>query len=120
MVAVVLGVLLAAVIGATLDPFNMQTDDDLLRAERAAYDIAYAEVQAAGHADGLPYGEVEHLAERIVQDGEGADTPYGVQFSDGWITGWNDALEALRVAAEAEGLPDNYTEFRILDEMVGR
>ena len=120
MVAAVFGVLMAALIGATLDPFNLRTADDLRRAEQAAYDVAFAAIETAGYADGVPYGEVEHLVERIVSLGEGAETPYGAQFRLGWERGWNDALEALREAALSEGLPATYTEFRILDEMKRR
>lgn len=120
MVATVLGVLLAAVIGATLDPLNLRTADDLKRAELAAYEVAYLAIEAEGYEDGLPYGEVQHLGERIVIDGEGIDTIYGEQFGLGWSQGWNDALRAMRTAAEAEGLPANYTEFRVLDELSPR
>ena len=41
MVAVILGVVMAALIGATLDPLNLRTTDDLKRAELAAYEAAY-------------------------------------------------------------------------------
>ena len=102
------------------NPFNLRTADDLERAELRAYELAYAEVEADGYADGLPYGEVQHLGERIVVDGEGADTSYGQQFSIGWTQGWNDALDRMRQVAEAEGLPESYTEFRVLSEMVRR
>ncbi len=117
MVATVLGVLVAALIGATLDPFNLRTADDLERAEMRAYELAYAEVEADGYADGLPYGEVQHLGERIVVDGAGANSIYGEQFRIGWSQGWNDALDRLRQIAEAEGLPESYTEFRVLDSL---
>ena len=120
MVATVLGVLLAALIGATLDPFNMRTSDDVRRAEDAAYAEAFAAVETQGYRDGLPYGEVERLGERIVGEGEGADTPFGIQFSVGWIQGWNDALDAMREAAVEAGLPENYTEFRVLQAMSRR
>jgi len=120
MVATVLGVLLAALIGATLDPFNLRTSDDLRRAEEAAYAEAYVAVENQGHADGLPYGEVERLGERIVLAGEGVDTPYGEQFQIGWREGWNDALEAMRRAAIDVGLPEDYTEFRVLEAMSRR
>ena len=115
MVAAVLGVLLAALIGATLDPFNLRTADDLRRAEQAAYEIAYNAVEAEGYEDGLPYGEVQHLGEQIVVEGAGEGTPYANRFRTGWTQGWNDALDAMQDAAEAEGLPSNYTEFRVLD-----
>ena len=120
MVAAVLGVLMAALIGATLDPLNLRTSDDLKRAEQAAYDDAYASVEARGYADGLPFGETQHLGRRIVSDGEGAETAYGQQFRIGWMQGWNDALAALRAAAVDEGLPEGYTEFRVLDSMSSR
>ena len=120
MVATVLGVLLAALIGATLDPFNLRTSDDMRRAEEAAYAEAFAAVETQGYRAGLPYGEVEQLGARIVGDGEGAATPYGDQFSAGWIQGWNDALDAMREAAVEAGLPENYTEFRVLEAMSRR
>ena len=120
MVAAVLGVLMAALIGATLDPLNLRTSDDLKRAEQAAYDEAYASVEARGYADGLPYGEVQHLGTRIVDEGAGAASPYAEQFRTGWTQGWNEALAALRSTAEDEGLPSDYTEFRVLDQLAPR
>ena len=120
MVAVVLGVAMAALIGATLDPMNLRTSDDLKRAELAAYEEAYAAVEAEGYSDGLPYGEVQHLGEEIVNEAASSDSAYAQQFATGWIQGWNDALDAMRVAAEELGLPANYTEFRVLEEMARR
>ncbi len=120
MVATVLGVLMAAIIGATLDPFNLQTSDDQRRAEQAAYDQAFAAVETQGYADGLPFGEVERLGERIVTRGEGEDSAYAERFRAGWTQGWNDALDAMRAVAEAEGLPDNFTEYRVLESMSPR
>jgi hypothetical protein len=120
MVAAVLGVLFAALVGATLDPFNLRTSDDLRRAELAAYEVAYAAVESEGYADGLPYGEVQHLGERIVTAREGGDTPYAQQFRAGWTQGWNEALEAMRQAALAQELPDGYTEYRVLDALPPR
>jgi len=66
MVAVVLGVLFAALIGAALDPLNLRTADDLRRAEMRAYDQAYADIEADGYADGVPYGEVQQMGAEIV------------------------------------------------------
>lgn len=120
MVATVLGVLMAALIGATLDPFNLRTADDLRRAEEAAYDAAFAAIEAEGYADGLPYGEVEYLGLQIVQEDEGAETPFGLQFELGWTAGWNEALEAMREAAIDQGLPEDYTEFLVLEEIQPR
>ena len=120
MVATVLGVLLAALIGATLDPFNLRTSDDLKRAEQAAYDTAYAAVEPEGYADGLPYGEVQHLGLRIVEEGAGAESPVGEQFRLGWRQGWNDAIDAMRESAIEVGLAEGYTEFRVLDRFTPR
>ncbi len=120
MVAAVLGVLFAALVGATLDPLNLRTSDDLRRAELAAYEAAYAAVESEGYADGLPYGEVQHLGERIVTAGEGDDAAYAQRFRAGWTQGWNDALEAMRQAALEQGLPDGYTEYRVLDSLPPR
>ena len=120
MVAVVLGVLVAALIGATLDPLNLRTADDLRRAEQAAYQAAYDEIEPDGYKDGLPYGHVQYQGQRLVDDSAGADAAYGEQFRLGWTQGWNEALEALHAAAVAEGLPEGYTEFRVLDAMVRR
>lgn len=120
MIAAVVGVLVAALVGATLDPLNLTTEDDLRRAEAAAYEVAYQEVAEAGYADGLAYGEVEQLGLDIVGSGSGGETDYAVRFRDGWREGWNDVLEAMRLAAEAEGLPSDYTEFRVLDGLAQR
>ena len=121
MVAVVLGVAMAALIGATLDPMNLRTSDDLKRAELAAYEEAYAAVEAEGYSDGLPYGEVQHLGAEIVNDGTGVDdSAYAQQFAKGWIQGWNDALDAMEEAAEAVGLPSTYTEFQVLEKIERR
>lgn len=120
MVATVLGVLIAALIGATVDPFNLRTEDDLRRAEAAAYEIAFADVEDEGYAAGVPFGELQYLGSHIVDQGAGADTAYGQRFRAGWIEGWNDALQALREAAVAEGLPEEYTEFRVLDSLPAR
>ena len=120
MVAVVLGVAMAALIGATLDPMNLRTSDDLKRAELAAYEAAYVAVEAEGYADGVPYGEVQRMGQEIVEQGAGAGSAYAQQFAAGWNQGWNDALVAMRAAAEELGLPANYTEFRVLEEMTRR
>ena len=120
MVAAVLGVLMAALIGAIFDPFNLRTADDLRRSEVAAYDAAFAAIEAEGYADGLPFGEVEHIGQQIVGTGEGAETPFGLQFEIGWSEGWNEALDAMRKAAIEVGLPEDYTEFQVLDEIQRR
>ena len=120
MVAVVLGVAMAALIGATLDPMNLRTSDDLKRAELAAYEAAYAAVEAEGYADGVPYGEVQRMGEEIVEQGSGSGSAYAQQFAAGWKQGWNDALDAMRLAAEELDLPASYTEFRVLEEMTRR
>ena len=120
MVAVILGVAMAALIGAMLDPLNLRTTDDLKRAELAAYEAAYAAIEVEGYADGVPYGEVQYLGKEIVDDGAGSDTAYGQQFGVGWKQGWNDALDEMEEAAEALGLPSNYTEFRVLDQVERR
>ena len=120
MVAVVLGVAMAALIGATLDPMNLRTSDDLKRAELAAYEAAYAAVETEGYADGLPYGEVQRMGEEIVDDGTGVDSAYAQQFATGWNQGWNDALDAMEEAAKEVGLPSTFTEFRVLEEIERR
>ena len=119
MVATVLGVLFAALIGATLDPLNLRTADDLKRAELAAYEERYAQIEPSGYEAGVPYGEAQHLAEQIAVSGEGVDTPYGSSFREGWREGWNEALQALRAAAERH-VPDGYTEFRVLEQLAPR
>ena len=120
MVAVVLGVAMAALIGATLDPMNLRTSDDLKRAELAAYEAAYAAVEAEGYADGVPYGEVQRMGQEIVEQGSGSGSAYAQQFAAGWSQGWNDALEAMGEAAEEIGLASTFTEFRVLEEVERR
>ena len=120
MVAAIAGVLLAALVGAIFDPLNMQTQDDIRRAERAAHAEAYDETEPLGYTDGVPYGEVEHLGQRIVDEGQGAETSYGASFSEGWREGWNDAIVAMESVATEVGLEEGYTEFRVLDQLPRR
>ena len=120
MVAVIMGVVVAAIVGALFDPLNMQTADDIRRAEEAAHAEAYVAAEPLGYRDGVPYGEVEYLGAQIVGSDDGAESPYGASFSDGWREGWNDALDAMRASAMETGLPEGYTEYRVLDEMTRR
>ena len=118
--AAVLGVLLAALVGAAFDPLNLRTSDDLDRAERAAYEEARIEVEADGYQAGLPYGEVQHFGQQFTEELAGQDNPYANRFRDGWVAGWNDALEAMFDAATDAGLPQDYTEFRVLEDTARR
>ena len=112
-IAAVLGLAAAALIGATLDPFNFQTADDQRRAEQAAYDIAFADALPRGEADGIPHGRTEWIGNRL-QARNAAAGPWADAFRQGWTDGWNDALAALRQAALDADLPPGYTEFDVL------
>lgn len=120
MVAVVFGVIMAALVGAVFDPLNLLTAEDIRRAEQAAYEIAFADAEPLGYVDGIPYGELQYLGAEIVAGDAAADSAYGDRFSDGWSAGWNEALTAMRQTALDVGLPENYTEFRVLDEFEPR
>ena len=120
MIAAVLGVIAAALIGLAADPFNFRTSDDLRRAEELEYRIAYAAIADEAYADGQPYGRLERLGLEIVNRGEGIDTLYGAAYAEGWTEGWNESAAAMREAAEAAGLPAGYTEFEVLDGLGSR
>ena len=118
-IAAVLGVVIAALIGATLDPFNMQTSDDQRRAEEAAYAEAFAQARPAGETAGVPHGRTEWIGNRLNADAA-ATGPWADAFRQGWTAGWNDALDALHRTAEQAGLPPDYTEFDALAEFPRR
>lgn len=113
-IAAILGVIAAALIGATADPFDFQTADDQRRAEEAAYDIAFADARPLGEADGAPHGRTEWIGNRLQADAV-ITGPWPDAFRQGWSEGWNDALDAMREAATQAGLPPGYTEFDVLD-----
>ena len=113
MIAAILGIAAAALIGATLDPFNFQTTDDQRRAEQAAYGQAFADARPLGEADGIPHGRTEWIGDRLQAD-PAATGPWADAFRQGWTDGWNDALTALRQAALDADLPPDYTEFDAL------
>lgn len=114
MIAAILGVIAAALIGATADPFNFQTADDRRRAEQAAYDTAFNEARPLGETDGVPHGRTEWIGSRLQAD-PAATGPWADAFRQGWAQGWNDALDAMHKAATQAGLPPGYTEFDVLD-----
>ena len=118
-IAALLGIVAAAVIGATIDPFNFQTADDQRRAERVAYEIAFAEARPLGESAGVPYGRVEWIGERLQAD-DAATGAWADAFRRGWDEGWNDALDAMHAAATEAGLPPGYTEFDVLAEIPRR
>lgn len=118
-IAAVLGVVVAALIGATLDPFNMQTSDDQQRAQEEAYGDAFAEALPVGEAAGIPHGRTEWIGNRL-EANTALTGPWADAFRQGWTEGWNDALEALHRAAEQAGLPPDYTEFDVLAEFSRR
>ena len=118
-VAAVLGIVVAALIGAVFDPFNFQTADDRARAERAAYEVAFAEARPGGELAGVPYGRTEWIGERLAADA-GTTGAWADAFRQGWAEGWNDALDAMHREAVDAGLPPGYTEFDVLAEISRR
>ena len=115
--AAVLGVLVAALIGALLDPLSLDTADDLAAAEERTWQAAYDRVYDGAFEDGRPEGRTDWIAEQLTAGGEGADSAWADAFRAGWSEGWQEAITAMRAAAEAAGLPDGYTEFRVLEAL---
>lgn len=115
LIAAVLGVLAAALIGALLDPLSLSTADDLAAAEQRSWQTAYDRVYDDAFNDGIPEGRADWIATQLVDDT--SDSPWAESFRAGWSEGWTDAIAALRAAAQDAGLPPGHTEYRVLDAL---
>ena len=115
LLAAVLGVLAAALIGALLDPLSLSTADDLAAAEQRSWQAAYDRVYDAAFNDGIPEGRADWIAAQLV--GDAADSVWAESFRTGWSEGWTEAIAAMRAAAADAGLPAGHTEFRVLDAL---
>ena len=115
LLAAVLGVLAAALIGALLDPLSLSTADDLAAAEQRSWQAAYDRVYDAAFNDGIPEGRADWIAAQLT--GDAADSVWADAFRTGWSEGWTEAIAAMRAAAADAGLPAGHTEFRVLDAL---
>lgn len=115
LLAAVLGVLAAALIGALLDPLSLSTADDLAAAEQRSWQTAYDRVYDAAFNDGIPEGRADWIADQLII--EAANSVWAESFLAGWGEGWTEAISAMRAAAEDAGLPAGHTEFRVLDAL---
>lgn len=120
LIAAVLGVLAAALIGAFLDPFSLNTADDRANAEERSWQAAYDRVYDDAFAGGVPEGRADWIADQLVDRAAAANSEWADAFRAGWRDGWQSAIAAMRAAAEQAGLPSTYTEFRVLDRLPPR
>ena len=56
------------------------------------------------------------FADRIVHGGEAVDAPWAIGFREGWATGWNDAIAAMRSASIDAGAAPDSIEIKTLNE----
>ena len=115
---VVAGFTISAVVGVTLNPYGLRGQDDVERAFLDGYATGYAEVADQAFAIGEEDGYVRRLQWHLVTGPDPVpDSPFGNGFRQGRTDGWNDALVAMREAAEEVGLEEGAVEFAVLSEL---
>ena len=114
----VVGFVISAVAGVTLNPYGLRGEDDVEQAFLDGYATGYAEVADQAFAIGEEDGYVRRLQWHLVTGPDPVlDNQFGDGFRQGRTDGWNDALVAMREAAEDVGLEEGAVEFAVLSEM---
>ena len=114
----VAGFTISAIVGVTLNPYGLRGEDDIEQAFLDGYASGYAEVSDQAFAIGDEEGYLRRLQWRLVTGpAPMTDNPFSEGFKQGRVDGWNDALEAMREAAEQVGLDEEAVEFVVLSEM---
>lgn len=115
------GFTISAIVGVTLNPFGLRGEDDIEQAYRDGCASGYADVSELAFANGDEEGYLRRLQSLLVTGQEPAsDSPFGEGFKQGRVAGWNDALAAMRTAAEEVGLEADAVEFAVLNDMNAR
>ena len=115
------GFLISAIVGVTLNPYGLRTEDDVDQAFHEGYAQGYAEVADQAFAEGVPVGYARRLLLHLVMTADAAvESEYAVAFREGWTQGWNGAILAMRDSATEVGLEATAVEFTVLGEMKSR
>ncbi len=118
-VAFIAGVVLVAVIGVTFDPLGVTTEFDLPEVEQEAFDAGYA----AAYADALVVEGERFRRETLIAlvlEAPEQDAEWVQGVRQGRAEGWNQALDAMRAASEADAPTDAQLELRLLDDLPRR
>ena len=114
---VVAGLAISAIIGVTLDPYGLRSEDDVEQAYRDGYEYGYAELADEAFDAGVPVGYVRQLWLRLRSPTLSLESEYAGAFQQGWTEGWNDAIVTMHASAIEVGLETGAVEFVVLDEM---
>ncbi len=77
-------------------------------------------VIAEAEADAIEEQVTLTIAVHLIEQGVGTDSKWAEAFRSGWADGWNDALEAMRVASLEAGANANSPELAALDAVPRR
>lgn len=78
------------------------------------------EIWDAAYEETFPLAYDAALTELVVERGRGRASDWAQGVRNGWADGWNQAIAAMRRAAEDADLPPSYVEWRVLDDMPPR
>lgn len=96
---------LVAIVGAAFDPLSITTEFDLPEVQQAAFDEAYEIAYQEGRERGVEQGRRETLVLLGLERSEGL-APWVRGVHEGWMTGWNSALDELAEATRVSA-PDD-------------
>ncbi len=103
--AFAVAIALVAVVGVVFDPLNVTTEFDLPEVELAAFDEEYDVAYEEGKQRGIEEGRSRTLVLLGLEHAD-RDAPWVRGLREGWMTGWNSALDELADATRASAPED--------------
>lgn len=104
-VAFSVAIALVAIVGVAFDPLSITTEFDLPEVQQAAYDEVYDVAYEDGRQQGIERTRRAMLAQLGLEHLD-RDAPWVRGVREGWMTGWNSALDELTEATRASA-PDD-------------
>ena len=119
-VAFIFAIALVAVVGVVFDPLDVTTEFDLPEVELEAFDDAYQLAYEEGKQRGIAEGRQRTLVALGLEYAE-QDAPWIRGVREGWMAGWNDALDSLEQATRTDAPEDERKrELELLAEIERR
>lgn len=120
LLAALAGLALPIIVAALTGVFEA-TPPEAVRAPAEGDIYAQApEVWDAAYEEVFPLEYAAVLTELVVERGQDGASEWARGVRDGWAEGWNQAVAAMRRAAEDAALPESYAEWRVLNDMLIR
>lgn len=118
--AFIIAIALVAIVGVAFDPLGITTEFDLSEVELAAFDEGYEAVYEEGRISGSEQSRSTTLIALALEHPD-RSAPWTQGVRQGWADGWNEALDALMAATEAQAPSDErQRELTLLVEIIRR